>query len=89
MASSDNGFKEDMEPVAAEERSEAAIGCEAVVKPGNPEIQAHRVKRFTSASRSIAASLRSSAATTIWQLASCDANLSVSDTGHITIESWK
>ena len=37
--------------VAAEERSEAAIGLvrqcdEAIVKPDNPEIQAHRVYRF-------------------------------------------
>ena len=75
-----------MEPVVAEERSEAAIGCEAVVKPGNPEIQAHRVKRFTSASRSIAASLRSLATTKSWIFASNDANLSIDDMLYITIE---
>ncbi|PAA12519.1 hypothetical protein CJU81_10555 [Pseudomonas fragi] len=75
-----------MEPVVAEERSEVAIGCEAVVKPGNPEIQAHRVKRFTSASRSIAASLRSSATTKSWIFASYDANLSIDDMLYITIE---
>ena len=53
--------------VDAEERSEAAIGCEAVVKSGAAVCQLISDLQFTTASRSIAASLRSSAATSSFE----------------------
>ena len=89
MASSDNGFRASVAPVAADEWNEAASECAALVKPAIKVCLKVRAAWFTTAAHSDAASFHSSAATTVGQLASCDANLSVSDTGHITIESWK